>query len=945
MSGFRYLMVAALLSLSFVSPASAQDLGRLTGIVTDAQKATLPGVTVTATSPALIGTQSAVTEIDGRFRFPSLPPGQYVLTFELSGFQTTRRENILLGLGQTLAVDLTMNVATLQETVTVTAESPLVDVSSTKMGSEFNAEKLASIPSATDLWATLGQAPGVRMRGFDVGGSHKSQQSGYESFGVRGQNRVVTDGVDTTEGTGGAGFYQDFFAHEEVSVSAAGGDVTMMTPGSAVISTIKSGGNQFKSFNNLTYQDGGWIGDNIDSDTSSRGFTGQPNLLFWEAHTDIGGPIKRDKMWFYGAYNHFEIDKVISGVSREFTDLGLFDNWTGKATLKASSKDTVIGYYQWGRKQKPLRGLSNTTPAESILAQDSKSWMYNAQWQRVWTNRVFTDVKVGLFGFGWPMEPAADFKSNPPRTDLGTGQNQGAGWAPFTFDRNKPQAQATLSYFLPEKAGSHDIKVGFELQDDQSIFGENGRSGPLQYRDRDGRVDVIRLRDYGEASTFGDAWTGADDRNRRTSAFIQDRWSLNSKVSLSLGVRMDSQKIYYQDSVRKPVLSNIFPASSTSPGKTLLTSTKIVPRIGVSFSPTDDGRSVIKAFYGRYYYNFADRMSNLNPGGTNSQDYRFLDPNGNRLYDGPHELGALLGTAGGSSTTLDPNLRTPYADEFNVSFQQQFWGETSAQVGYVRKMTRDEFTTINAARIGQYSVPTTVNVNLSDFVNGATGRTTLNVFDIPASLRGVVVNQVTNIPDTVGGGDNNFDTITFGLNKRFPNGLFFQSSFDYQWRDELRRGDSASTSPLTADPINTGYNANGESFRVVTNRQDNTSWSARLLGRYVFPLDIGFGTNVRMQSGWPYARRLSFSLPNAGTATVFQENINNNRSDTITIVDFRLDKTFKVDRFNFSVVADLFNALNSNAVSNFNLSNGSRFNQIIATLDPRTFQVAFRFSF
>ena len=89
----------------------------------------------------------------------------------------------------------------------------------------------------------------------------------------------------------------------------------MMTPGAAVFSTIKSGGNQFKSFNNLTSQDGGFVGDNIDDDSSTRGYTGQPNLLFWEGHTDIGGPIKRDKVWFYAAYNHFKIDRIISGVA------------------------------------------------------------------------------------------------------------------------------------------------------------------------------------------------------------------------------------------------------------------------------------------------------------------------------------------------------------------------------------------------------------------------------------------------------------------------------------------------------------------------------------------------------------------------------------------------------------------------------------------------------
>jgi hypothetical protein len=945
MTRFRLVVLSMLVGIAMAVPAGAQDQGRLTGIVTDTQQATLPGVTVTATSPALSGTQTAVTEIDGRYRFPSLPPGRYTLTFELSGFQTLRREDIVLALGQTLNVDMAMQLATLEETVTVTGEAPIVDVSSTKMGSEFNAEKLAAIPSATDLWATLGQAPGVRMRGFDVGGSHKSQQSGYESFGIRGQNRVVTEGVDTTEGTGGAGIYQDFFAHEEVSVSAAGGDVTMMSPGSAVFSTIKGGGNEFKSFNNLTWEDGSFVGNNLDSKTAERGFTGQPNLLFYEGHTDLGGPIKRDKVWFYVAYNHFKIDKAISGVSREFTDLGVFDNFTTKGTWKASGADTVLGYYQWARKQKPFRGLSNTTPAESILAQDSASWMYNAQWQRVWTNRFFTDLKVGLFGFGWPMTPAVDWHTAPPRNDTGTGVNSGSGWNPFTFDRNKPQVNLTMSYFLPEKAGSHDFKLGIEWLDDQSKFGDNSASGPLRYLDLNGAVDRIFLTDLGDNGTFGSDWTGADDRNKRLALFFQDRWALNSKVSLTLGVRMDRQQPYYVDSVRNPILTEIFSAQ-TVPGKTLLTSTKVVPRIGVSISPTEDGRSVIKAFYGRYYFNFADRMSNLNPGGTNSRTYRFLDQNGNMLYDGPSELGTLLASAGGNSTQIDPNLKTPYADEMDLSFERQFWGESSVRVAYVRKQQRDEFATLNSVRVGNFTVPRTVTVNLQDFANGVTGQTTLNVFDIPDNLKGQVSNVVTNIPDTVGGGDYDFDTISLGFNKRFPNGLFFQSSFDYQWRDELRRGDSASTSPLTADPINTGYNANGESFPTVSNRQESTNWSARFLGRYVFPYEVGFGTNVRVQSGWPYARRISYSLPNAGTATVFQEDIKNNTSDTVAIVDLRVDKSFTFGgKYRFSVLADLFNALNSNQVTNFNLSNGSRFNQIIATLDPRTFQLAFRFEF
>jgi hypothetical protein len=936
------LVVAAGLCLVAASTALAQlEQGRLTGIVTDAQGAILPGVTVTATSPGLIGTQVAVTEVDGRYLFPSLPSGAYVLAFELTGFQTARRENIILALGQTLNVNLSLQLATLQETVTVTAESPVVDTSSTRVGSEFSGEKLVGIPSATDLWAALAQAPGVRMTGFDVGGSHKSQQVGYESFGVRNQNKVVTDGVDTTEGTGGAGFYQDYFAHEEIAISAAGGDVTMSTPGSAVFSTIKSGGNEFKGLYNITYEGESFVGDNIDPATAERGYTGQPNLIFWEGHADLGGPVKRDKVWFYVAYNHFKIDKVISGVDPAVaTDLGLFDTWTSKGTWKASQRDTLIGYYQWGRKQKPSRGLSVTVGPDSILAQDSRSWMYNGQHQRVWTNRFFTDLKMGLFGFGWPMVPSVDWQTQPPRVDLATDVRAGAGWNPFTFDRNKPQIAMTGTYFLPDVAGSHDLKFGYEYLNDQSKFGDNGNSGPIEYRDRDGLPSEIRLTDLGTFESFGNSWVGADDRNQWHALFFQDRWAITNQLTLTVGLRMDRQRAHYEPGQRDPVLTEIFAAAAV-PGRTLVTNTNIAPRVGFSYALSQDNRSVIKTFYGRYYFNFADRLDGADPAGTNQNIYVFNDVDGNRLYSGVHELGTLLSQTGGSSTEVDSNLETPYTDQFNASYERQFWGEASFRMTYVRKMTRNNFATFNPARTGNFMVPVNRTIDIRDFGTGVTGAQTFTLYDVPPGLP--TTNIVTNVPDLK---EANYDTIQLGFNKRFAGGLFIQSSFDYQWRDELRQANSASTSPLNADPIGVGFYQNSAAYREVGNLQKSSNWTARTMGRYVFPWDVGVGVNLRVQSGWPYARRLQASLPNAGTVFFFAEPIDNNRSEVVPILDFRVDKAFRfADRYRITLMADLFNAMNSNSVTNFVLLNGTNFNRIVATLDPRTFMVGGRFDF
>src|SRR5207302_7346481 len=160
------------------------------------------------------------------------------------------------------------------ESVTVTGDSPIIDVTTTKVGTNLKGEALIAVPNSADVWGALSESPGVRMQGFDVGGSHKSQQSGYEVFGITSQARVVSDGVDHTEGVGGTGFYEDYYANEEVTVSGLGSDVEMNSGGAAIVTTIKSGGNMFKGLEHLSYEPGKFVGTNgATSDISSRGYT------------------------------------------------------------------------------------------------------------------------------------------------------------------------------------------------------------------------------------------------------------------------------------------------------------------------------------------------------------------------------------------------------------------------------------------------------------------------------------------------------------------------------------------------------------------------------------------------------------------------------------------------------------------------------------------------
>ena len=944
--GFCRLSTIVLLLFGGIAPVAAQvEQGRLVGTVKDAQGGVLPGVTITATSPALIGQRTAVTEVDGRYLLTNLPSGTYAVRFELQGFQPFLRQNIAITQGSTLTVDSTLEVATLAETVTVTGDSPMVDTTTTKVGASFSGEALVGVPSSTDLWGNLAQTPGVRMQGYDVGGSHKSQQTGYDAFGIRGQTKTMFEGIDTTEGDTGAFFYADFYAVSEVAVTAIGGDVETSSPGATNVQNFKSGGNRFSGLEHFTYEPtgSGWMASNVDDATRARGFTGNPNLSFWETHVELGGPVLADKLWFYGAFNKFHLEQRISGVDpAAATDITDVTDPMLKLTWKYSTKDTVVGFLMpRNNKIKPNRGLSASTLPEAVLAQDSKTWIKKIEWQRVWSNRMFSDVRVAACCEVWPMTTKVDPAVRPPTTDSATALVSGAGWDAFSLDYGKPQTLGTLTYFLPTARGSHDLKFGYEWILNHYRQGINGQSGPIQYLPRSGQTDQIQLVDVGTFADLGNTWEPGYDNNKMFSLYAQDRWAPTAKLTITAGLRFGHQRAYYEEGVRNPVLGDVFP-QQTVPERTLLSRSNVAPRLGLAYDLFGGGKTAVKAFYGRYYAIYANNFTSLNPGGANYRTYQFLDPNGNGVYDGRQELGTLLSSRGGSSTTIDPNLKQPYGDEFSGSIEHQFWGESSARAIYVHKISRNIFGVVNTARLGALTVPVTV-------ANPFDPSKTINALDIPGSLRGVVTNQFTNIPDS----DATYDTMSFSAQHRFRRGLFVQGGVDYQWRDEIRSpgtGAAISTSPLNTDPIQVytfgstyplNYSAD------VSNRQPNTNWQARLLGRYELPFAaIGVGANVRVQSGYPYTPVANIRLPIAGTVNVFTDDIDNRHADTAAIVDLRVDKSVKVAKdVKIGVMLDVYNLTNSNAVTNFFLTSGATYNQIIAALNPRTLQVGLRVTF
>ena len=375
---------------------------------------------------------------------------------------------------------------------------------------------------------------------------------------------------------------------------------------------------------------------------------------------------------------------------------------------------------------------------------------------------------------------------------------------------------------------------------DRSTNTANGTSGPLLYFDSNGAPSQVRVTDYGDPATFGTAWTQASDYDRHYSVYAQDRYAVSDRITLTLGARYDHQRPYYSSANRQPTITSIWQPFSI-PGADLLTADNVAPRVGVSWDLAGDSKSVVKAFYGRFYFNFADNLAGADPGGPNYKDYVFNDPNGNGLFDGPSELGNVVNSFGGTSTTVDPNLKNVYTDEFDLSFDRQFWGEGAFRVAYVRKMEKNLYTTINTARIGQYTQPTPVTVNIQNFGTGVVGPQNYTLFDIPSSLAGVVTNQITNIPDSLGGSSWTYDTLEFAVNKRFGSGLFVNASYDYQWRKDLRQAANNSGSPspsnsnLNSDPIGTvgagGSMYFAQVYPAVAALQSTRTWDTHVSAR------------------------------------------------------------------------------------------------------------------
>ena len=961
--------------LSLAAPTFAQEFrGRINGVVSDNTGAVLPGVTVTASSPAMIQPQVQVTGADGSYRFLALNPGLYQIEFDLTGFQKVDRKDVRVVINQTLTVDQQLNVATLQETVTVTGASPVVDTSTTAMGTNFTKELLTEIPNARDIWAAMAQAPGIQMTAFDVGGSNTGNQSGFRSYGFDTQNQTKMEGIDTTEGTAANAGYFDFGSFEEFQVGGAGSDAGAFAGGASLSISVKSGGDQFHGTWYSDFVGEKFLADNVPDNLrltntpDDNGMFSRLGLCFQRSgeticrgnatkkqsdlNGDVGGPLWKGKAWFFTSWRLNDKYEYITGLGDQTQRSKLSNKYTFKGTFQIGKSNQIIGFMNKREKLQNLRGISLTTPLSAAYYQASRNYPMKLEWTSVLGSRAFLDVLAGEWYNFFPLRPVRDFGLydgpwEAPRVDTATNviSSRGGNNGYQDQKRYKPQFYTTLSYFKDGWKGSHDFRTGFDWKRDRrSLF--NDQPFDVQYRDNNGALAAVDI--------YNSSVTGINDVVY-TAGWINDTWKLTDRLTMNLGVRVENYKDQWPDQKFAP---NGIPALAGSTDSrytgfiaardvkatTVANTTTLAPKVGFAYDLTGDNRTVIKGFIGQSRWNSADTLADQeNPVGLATLRYAFVscsatvttncDLNGDRLISSPAELGAFQSSGGGGGLVrVDRNLLRPTSNEVSLNLEREVATGLSARASWVYKNMRNVWGEVDVLREAGYTVPFTITDPGVDRVVGTADDQTFQTRAIAAGTGTdrVYKNDARN--------DADFHTAEFALNRRFSGKWMMLTSFGYTWSTMNHAASGARS--FVYRPFDQLFGEGG--------KETDTLWNYKIIGRYVMPWEIGFAGSWKVQSGFNYARTISVTMPVEGARTIRVQPIDSNRYPSVAILDLRLDKTFNMGKFGkVQPMLDIFNIMNSGVPTTVRTTNTATapFNDVTAILNPRVIRFGFRFNF
>jgi len=929
-----------------------------------------------------------ITDETGTYRFTLIPQGSYTVTYELPGFKKLIREGVVVEVGKTATLNISMEVATVGETVTVTGESPVVDVQNATVGVNFNTTMLRDIPNSRDVWIVLAQTPGTTVTRFDVGGSTMGTQGGYRSYGQNGQNWIVLDGINTTEGTSGAGFYMDYGAFAEIQISAAANSAEVPIPGTVMNTVFKSGSNQVHGEAYLDWETSKFQSDNVTQDLTNRGLpAGDKFSRYNDFNAQLGGPFKKDKFWWFGSFRD-----QFSGVTTALTDNNgvpgqLFTtrltNYTIKLNYQLNAKNTLAFSSQFGRKYQPWRGGQGTSAYQydfdSTYTQLSWTEVGKVEWTRVINARTTLDGSLANFGYQFPgrahtqKTPTFDQTTNLRRGGYSNGTS-----VPFLSQQRRWHTNWNLSTFKDNfLGGNHDLKVGYMYlwhaprETDYGAPGDPGTLGHVQLQYNNG-VPAQFIVDNGPVIY--------ENELKQNTIFFQDKYQLGRRLTLNFGIRYDQYHSYYPfqmfglkgnhgctpDTKDCNIGPFAFLASQQQfPARDIATFNVVVPRFAFVYDLFGNTKTAIKGSYGRYGTNTGtDIGANVNPAngagnGVITWTYAWDGRPASQLT--PAYVGTLTPQAISAQTTtiaVDPNLKDSYTDEFTAGIEHEIVPNLGVHATWVRKNQFDQWGIVNRAQgPSSWSPVAAIDPGPSGLLT-ASDRRQITVFErnVPASA---LDNYLTNLHY----GDN-YNTIEFGATKRFSSNWQMIFGFDYTKRNLAP--------PFTYNPNWLYYGTPSSSdiaFGSLSANGHTTGWTSKVSGSYNLPHGFLLSGGYNGQKGEPYTRTLTVSTANltaanpARTTNLAQGNtriiVDPNGSHyypNANIFNIRVQKDFRIrERNNIQAMWDLFNITNANTITSVNTTTGTvkdasgntvpQFGRVTQIIQPRIFRLGVRYLF